>query len=126
MSDTGYVPDRGDVVWLSLDPQAGHEQAGRRPALTISPAEYNRRTGLALFCPITNKAKGYPFEVAIPAGGVVTGVVLADQLKSLDWKARRATHAGTLDEEVVNRVVGHVLPLIDPDEVFGPGEQAGS
>src|SRR5215813_14686908 len=86
----GYVPERGDAVWVTLDPQAGHEQAGRRPALVLSPAAYNRRVGLALLCPITNQIKGYPFEVLIPQGLKVTGAVLSDQVKSLDWKARKA------------------------------------
>lgn len=124
MSGTANAPERGDIAWLSFDPQAGHEQAGRRPALVISPSEYNRRTGMMLVCPITNKVKDYLFEVPIPDGAAVTGVVLADQLKSLDWRARNATRAGTLDEEFVLRVVALVLPLIDPDEAFGPSSPA--
>jgi len=83
------APERGDIVWLSLNPQAGHEQAGRRPTLVLSPGSYNRLVGLALFCPVTNQIKGYPFEVRIPAGLPVTGAVLADQVKSLDWLARQ-------------------------------------
>lgn len=78
-----YVPSRGDVVWLSFSPQAGHEQAGRRPALVVSPASYNRKVGLALLCPITSQVKGYPFEVSLPAGLEVSGVVLSDQIKVL-------------------------------------------
>jgi mRNA interferase MazF len=85
-----YAPGRGDVVWLSLSPQAGHEQAGRRPALVLSPSDYNRRVGLAVLCPITSQAKGYPFEVRLPAGLAVGGVVLSDQVKSLNWRARDA------------------------------------
>ena len=85
-----YVPSRGDAIWITLDPQAGHEQAGRRPALVISPASYNGKVGLAVLCPITNQLKGYPFEVMIPAGLKVGGVVLSDQVKSLDWRIRRA------------------------------------
>ena len=85
-----YVPERGDAVFITLDPQAGHEQAGRRPALVLSPAAYNGRVGLALLCPITSQVKGYPFEVPIPAGSPVRGVVGADQVKSLDWRARLA------------------------------------
>lgn len=85
-----YTPERGDFVWIRLNPQAGHEQAGRRPALVLSPRAYNDKVGLALFCPITNQAKGYPFEVAIPPGLDVTGVILADQIRSLDWQARQA------------------------------------
>jgi mRNA interferase MazF len=87
----GYVPKRGDAVWLAFDPQAGHEQAGRRPAVVLSPEAYNGKVGLAVFCPITSQKKGYPFEVDIPAGLKVSGVVLADQVKSLDWRARDAT-----------------------------------
>jgi mRNA interferase MazF len=95
-----YVPERGDVVALTFDPQAGHEQAGRRPALVLSPAIYNSRSGLAVFAPITNQIKGYPFEVLIPSGLAVSGVVLADQLKSLDWRARRAHFIASLPSEV--------------------------
>src|SRR5215218_2502163 len=84
------VPDRGDVVWLDFNPQTGHEQAGRRPALVLSPVAYNRKVGLALVCPITSQVKGYPFEVQMPEGTEVAGVILADQVKSLDWRARRA------------------------------------
>jgi mRNA interferase MazF len=85
-----YIPERGDVVWITLNPQAGHEQAGRRPALVLSPAAYNGKVGLAILCPMTNQIKGYPFEVRIPPDLGVTGAVLADQVKSLDWRARRA------------------------------------
>ncbi|HEV2125939.1 MAG TPA: endoribonuclease MazF, partial [Chloroflexota bacterium] len=87
-----YVPERGDLVWLSFTPQAGHEQAGRRPALVISPAVYNGKVGLAIFCPITSQVKGYPFEVPL-GGGSIGGVVLADQVKGLDWRARKAEFA---------------------------------
>lgn len=100
-----YVPDRGDAVWLEFNPQAGHEQAGRRPALVLSPRAYNERVGLALVCPITNQAKGYPFEVEIPAGLKVSGVVLADQVRSLDWVARRATFIDTAPATVVTRTL---------------------
>jgi mRNA interferase MazF len=122
MSRSRYVPERGDVVWLQLDPQVGHDQAGRRPALTISPASYNGRVGLGVFCPVTNRGKGYPFEVPVPAGKGVTGVVMSDQMKSLDWRGRRAEFLAKLDEETVLEVVGRYLPLIDPDEMFGGGE----
>jgi mRNA interferase MazF len=84
----GYVPKRGDAVWLNLNHQAGHEQAGRRPAVVLSPQAYNGKVGLAVFCPITSQKKGYPFEVEIPSGLEVAGTVLADQVKSLDWRAR--------------------------------------
>ena len=83
-----YVPERGDAVWMNFDPQAGHEQSGRRPALGLSPSAYNDKVGLALVCPITSRAKGYPFEVALPPSLTVTGVILADQVKSLDWRVR--------------------------------------
>ena len=86
-----YCPKRGDIVWLAFDPQAGSEQAGRRPALVLSPESYNRKVGLALFCPITTKAKGYPFEVTLPDNIKVSGVILSDQLRNLDWKARKAS-----------------------------------
>jgi mRNA interferase MazF len=108
----GYVPARGDAVWISLDPQLGHEQAGRRPALVLSPATYNGRVGLALLCPITNQAKGYPFEVALPAGLAVTGVVGADQVKSLDWVSRKASRICAVPDEVVAEVVRRLQTLI--------------
>ncbi len=91
VTHSGYVPKRGDAVWLTFDPQAGHEQAGRRPAVVLSPESYNRKVGLAIFCPITQQRKGYPFEVEIPPDLEIIGVVLADQVKSLDWKARKAS-----------------------------------
>jgi mRNA interferase MazF len=85
-----YAPDRGDAVWVTFNPQAGHEQAGRRPALVLSPVAYNRKVGLAVLCPITNQIKGYPFEVVIPDGLKATGAILSDQVKNLDWKVREA------------------------------------
>jgi len=84
-----YIPDRGDAVWITLNPQAGHEQAGRRPAVVLSPSAYNGKVGLAILCPITNQIKGYPFEVIIPPGPAIRGAILADQVKSLDWRARK-------------------------------------
>jgi mRNA interferase MazF len=110
-----YIPDRGDAVWITLDPQAGHEQAGRRPALVLSPAAYNGRVGLALLCPITNQAKGYPFEVLLPEGLPLTGVVGADQVKSLDWRARKASHICAVPEEVVTEVVRRLQTLLGED-----------
>ena len=98
---SGYVPERGDVVWLAFTPQAGREQAGRRPAVVLTPARYNNRAGLAICCPITSQAKGYPFEVALPAGLPVSGVILADQVKSLEWRSRRATLVARLPEVVL-------------------------
>ncbi len=85
-----YAPDRGDAIWLDLNPQAGREQAGRRPVLVLSPASYNAKIGLLVCCPITSRVKGYPFEVAIPGGLPISGVVLSDHIKSLDWNARNA------------------------------------
>ncbi len=110
----GYVPERGDVVWLTFTPQAGHEQAGRRPALVLSPASYNGKVGLALLCPITGQAKGYPFEVAIPDGTAVTGVILSDQIKSLDWQVRQAEYIAALPAEVVADVLARVAALLGP------------
>src|SRR5438067_12478949 len=106
------VPDRGDIVWLDFDPQAGHEQAGRRPALVLSPATYNARTGLALCCPITTRAKGYPFEVALPGGLPVTGVILADQVNCMDWRARRANYAGRLPTAELAQVLTKLYTLL--------------
>jgi len=111
-----YVPRRGDIVWLSFDPQAGHEQAGRRPAFVVSPEAYNRKTGLFLACPVTSKVKGYPFEVALPENRDVGGVILADQIKSLDWKARRAKFAAAMNEDLVSEVIALILPLIDEND----------
>lgn len=106
------APERGDVIWITLDPQAGHEQAGRRPALVVSPGNYNRRVGLALCCPITSQAKGYPFEVAVPTNLGVTGVVLADQVKSLDWRARQATRIAPLPQDLVALVIQKLHTLL--------------
>jgi mRNA interferase MazF len=112
---SAYVPARGDAVWITLDPQAGHEQAGRRPALVLSPAAYNGRVGLALFCPITSQVKGYPFEVPLPAGLPVTGVVGADQVKSLDWRVRKASRIGAVPKEVVAQVLQRLQVLLAGD-----------
>lgn len=107
-----WVPETGDFVWLTFDPQAGREQAGRRPALVLSPRIYNARSGLVLVCPITNQAKGYPFEVAVPASHGVTGVILADHVKSVDWKARRAEKAGRCPNESIDEVRARLAPLL--------------
>jgi len=106
------APARGDLVWISLTPQAGHEQAGRRPALVVSPLEYNARVGLALMCPITSRVKGYPFEVVLPDHLEISGVVLADQIKSLDWKARNAQVAATAPGEITAEVLGKLNALL--------------
>lgn len=107
-----YIPERGDIVWLQFDPQAGHEQDGRRPALVVSPQPYNAKVGLALMCPVTSKSKGYPFEVVLPANLKVSGVVLADQIKSLDWQARRAEFACKAPVDVLAEVQAKIQVLI--------------
>lgn len=107
-----YVPERGDVIWLTFDPQSGREQAGRRPALVLSPSTYNSKVGLMLACPITSKARRYPFEVALPSGLVVSGVVLSDHIKSLDWQARRAEFACKLPAPSTAKVLAKVKVLL--------------
>jgi mRNA interferase MazF len=106
-----YVPKRGDLVWLDFTPQSGHEQAGRRPALVLSPKAYNSKALLMLCCPITSRVKGYPFEVPVESS-TIHGVVLADQIKSVDWAARRAAYAGKVGEEVMQDVRGKALTLL--------------
>ena len=104
MVTRAYVPDAGDLVWLTFDPHAGHEQRGRRPALILSPRAYNARAQLAIACPVTSHAKGYPFEVPLPTGGAITGVVLADHVKNVDWHARRAVFETKAESDVVTDV----------------------
>jgi mRNA interferase MazF len=110
-------PDRGDVVWLDMDPQAGHEQRGRRPALVLSPVAYNRKVGLAIFCPLTTQIKGYPFEVVVPMGLKAQGTILADQVKSLDWRARRASLLCRLPTAITEEVLGKLNSLLSQDSV---------
>lgn len=110
---TADAPERGDIIWLNFHPQAGHEQAGRRPALVLSPASYNHRAGLALVCPVTSRIKGYPFEVAIPAGLPVSGVVLADHLRSADWSARQAEFVCKTPPALLTEVGAKLRPLLD-------------
>ena len=110
-----YVPERGDVVWLQCNPQAGHEQAGHRPAITVSPKAYNQKVGLALFCPITSNVKGYPFEVGLPGDQEVSGAILSDQLKSLDWKARNTRRIFRAPQEVIEEVLAKILALLLSD-----------
>lgn len=110
-----YIPDRGDLVWLEFTPQSGSEQSGRRPALVVSPETYNRKVGLALFCPVTSRIKGYPFEVLLPEETGVRGVVLSDQLKSLDWRTRKAKLIERTSPQLLAMVTARLLPLIDPD-----------
>ena len=107
-----YQPHRGDIIWLTFNPQAGHEQTGRRPVLVLSPAAYNAKVGLAIMCPITSKIKGYPFEVVIPNGLPVTGAILSDQVKSLDWKARKAIFACQLPGATVDEVFQKLKTLL--------------
>ncbi|MBC6420764.1 MAG: endoribonuclease MazF [Hormoscilla sp. SP5CHS1] len=107
-----YVPHQGDIIWLNFTPQAGREQAGRRSALVLSKTRYNRRVGLALVCPITNQVKGYRFEVLIPEGLVISGVVLADQIRSLDWQARPAEFACQVTPEVMTEVVTKLTNIL--------------
>lgn len=107
-----YIPARGDLVWLQFTPQAGHEQAGHRPAVALSPRSYNQKTGLALFCPVTSQIKGYPFEVKLPDGLPIKGVVLCDQVKSLDWSARQARLAARLPAATMEDVLAKVLALL--------------
>lgn len=106
-----YVPDRGDIVWLQFTPQTGHEQAGRRPALTLSPKSYNQKVGLGIFCPITNQEKGYPFEVKLTQNNP-KGVILSDQVKSLDWKNRDAEFISKVQEHIINEVLELLKLLI--------------
>ena len=108
-----YVPVRGDIIWLNFSPQAAHERAGRRPALVVSPHAYNERSSVALVCPITSSAKEHPFEVPLPSGGPVTGVVLADQIRSQDWRARGARFVSRAPRSVVGDVLAKVQILIE-------------
>jgi mRNA interferase MazF len=110
------TPERGDVVWLQFNPQAGSEQAGHRPALVISPKSYNQRVGLALVCPITSRIKGYPFEVELPRGIKTEGAILCDQIKSLDWRIRSAKRIGSVPPPVMQEITARILALVDPEE----------
>jgi mRNA interferase MazF len=107
-----YVPERGDLVWLEFSPQSGHEQAGRRPAVMLSPRTYNGKVGLCLACPVTSQQKGYPFEVAIPAGLPIAGVILADQIKSLDWRARKVAFIASLPDAAVDELLAKATALL--------------
>ena len=107
-----YVPERGDIVWLNFNPQAGHEQSGRRPALVISPLAYNQKVGLAIFCPVTNQEKGYPFEVKLPKNLKTKGVILSDQVKNLDWRQRDVEFICRVSEEILEEVFEKIETLI--------------
>jgi mRNA interferase MazF len=106
-----YVPERGDLVWLDFDPQSGHEQRGKRPALVLSPKEYNEKVGLAIFCPVTGKEKDYPFEVKV-SNRKIKGVVLSDQIKSLDWIKRNASFIAKATDEQTDEVIRKLALLI--------------
>jgi mRNA interferase MazF len=107
-----YVPARGDVVWLNFDPQKGHEQKGHRPALVLSPAEYNERIGLMLCCPMTSQVKGYPFEVLVD-GNPEHGAILVDQVKSMDWQVREAKRKGKVSQETLLEVIGKIKSILE-------------
>ena len=113
----GYIPDKGDIVWLEFTPQRGHEQSGPRPALVISPAAYNKKAGLFVVFPITSQIKGYPFEVLINTP-LISGAVLADQIKSLDWRTRNVKFIDKADAEILNEAVALFSTLLFPDENF--------
>jgi mRNA interferase MazF len=105
-----FIPDRGDLIWINFDPQAGREQAQHRPALVLSPKAYNAKTSLCVLCPLTSQTKGYPFEVTVP--GKTPSVVLADQVKSMDWRVRKAKLKGRVDAEVLAEVLAKLQTLI--------------
>jgi mRNA interferase MazF len=114
-----YVPDRGDIVWLQFDPQAGHKQAVHRPALVVSPKSYNQKVGLALLCPITSQIKGYPFEVVLRREDKAAGAVLPDQIESLDWRVRQAKRISRASKDVVKEVLAKIRTLIEDDDSRG-------
>ena len=111
-----YIPEQGDAVWINMNPQAGHEQAGRRPAIVLSPGSYNSKVGLAIFCPVTTQIKGYPFEVIIPSGLKVTGAILSDQVKSLDWKIRDTEFYDKVPETVILEIFKKLGTLLRFDK----------
>ncbi len=112
VSRRGYVPERGDVVWMMFGPPAGHEQSGRRPAIVMSPSIYNGKTGMALCCPITSHVKGYPFEVLIPDDLKISGAILADHIRNIDWKTRRAEYLCKLPGKTLEEVAEKILSLL--------------
>lgn len=113
VKSASWIPDRGDLIWLTFVPQAGREQSGRRPALVLSPAQYNGKTNLAVVCPITSQTKGYPFEVTLPPGGPIEGCVLADHLKNIDWSARHARLIGRARSDLLKNVLERIGALLD-------------
>jgi mRNA interferase MazF len=110
---TDYVPDIGHIVWLSLDPQAGREQAGRRPFLVLTPSAYNDKTSLVVGCPITSRVKGYPFEVQLKSGGAIKGAILSDHVKSVDWRQRQAEFAEEADATSIRSAKNFIATLLD-------------
>ena len=119
MVNTAYIPERGDIIQLNFNPQKGHEQAGARPALVLSPKVYNEKVGLALVCPITSQIKGYPFEVLLPERFSIKGAILSDHVKSLDWRARASQYLCRVSPEVLNEVFGKLKTLLEPYESIG-------
>jgi mRNA interferase MazF len=107
-----YIPQRGDLIWINMQPQAGHEQSGRRPAIVLSPKIYNEKVGLAILCPITSQRKEYPFEVALPDGLKIAGVILSDQVKSLDWNVRNAEFCGRVPGYITEEVLMKINTLL--------------
>ncbi len=112
MVSASFVPARGDMVWMTFSPRSGHEQAGRRPALVLSPQSYNQKVGLAVFCPVTKQIKGYPFEVVLPKGQKISGAILADHVKSLDWRARDAQFIDKVSDSIIDDVLNKLGALL--------------
>ena len=106
-----YIPDRGDIIWLEFDPQKGHEQKGRRPGIVLSKKEYNQKSNLALICPITSRIKDYPFEVRI--NSIIQGVILSDQIRSIDWKSRNAAFIEKILEEILKEILENIDLLLN-------------
>lgn len=106
-----YIPERGDIIWLEFDPQKGHEQKGRRPGIVLSKKEYNQKSNLAIICPITSKIKGYPFEIRI--NSIIQGVVLSDQIRSIDWKSRNAAFIEKIPEEILKEILENINLLLN-------------
>ena len=111
MVSAKYVPQRGDVAWIDVNPRSGHEQSGRRPAIVLSPRNYNDKTGQAIFCPVTSRTKGYPFEVPLPDGLPVMGTILSDQVKSLDWRSRNIELICALPADTILEVLDKLVTL---------------
>jgi mRNA interferase MazF len=106
-----YIPDRGDIIWLEFDPQKGHEQKGRRPGIVLSKKEYNQKSNLAIICPVTSKIKDYPFEVRI--NSIIQGVILSDQIRSIDWKSRNAAFIEKIPEEILKEILENIDLLLN-------------